>query len=140
MNLLRPAVFAMLLLLLLAGLAYAPGLRGGFLFDDLVNLDALGATGPVDDWAALLRYLTSGDADPIGRPLALLSFLIDAQNWPAPPLPFLRTNLLLHLGNGLLLFGLLRALGRRLDGPGLRIDAVAVLAAGLWLLHPLLVS
>jgi hypothetical protein len=136
----RPAVFAMLLLLLLAGLAYAPGLRGGFLFDDLVNLDALGATGPVDDWAALLRYLTSGDADPIGRPLALLSFLIDAQNWPAPPLPFLRTNLLLHLGNGLLLFGLVRALGRRLDGPGLRTDAVAVLAAGLWLLHPLLVS
>ncbi len=37
-------------LLAAAFLAYLPGLSGGFLFDDFVNLDAIGATGPVDDW------------------------------------------------------------------------------------------
>jgi hypothetical protein len=127
-------------LLLLAGIAYLPGLHGGFVFDDFVNLDALGKTGRIDDWPAFWRYLTSGTADPTGRPLALLSFLLDANDWPADPRPFLRTNLLLHLANGALLFALLRQLGRRLDGASQRTDAAALLGAGLWLLHPLLVS
>lgn len=130
----------MIALLLATALAYSPGLSGGFLFDDFVNLDAIGATGPVDDWATFFRYLTSGNADPTGRPIALLSFLIDARDWPAEPGPFLRTNLLLHLANGLLLFQLLRMLGRALDGPTARTDAPALLGAGLWLLHPLFVS
>lgn len=136
-------------LLLLAWLAYRPGLAGGFVFDDFVNLDALGASGRVDDWAAFWRYLTSGSADPTGRPLALLSFLLDARDWPAPAWPFLRTNVLLHLLNGALLFALLRQLGRRLEEAKSRspaalgttsVDAAALLGAGLWLLHPLFVS
>jgi hypothetical protein len=128
------------ILLWVAWVAYAPGLRGGFLFDDFVNLPALGATGPVDNWPAFWRYVTSGTADPTGRPLALLSFLLDARSWPAPPMPFLRTNVLLHLCNGALLFLLLRGLGRRLEGAGTRAEAAALLGAGLWLLHPLFVS
>lgn len=127
-------------LLLLAAFVYAPGLRGDFLFDDFVNLDAIGATGPVDDWATFWRYLTSGDADPIGRPLTLLSFLLDARDWPAEPGPFLRTNLLIHLLNGALLALLLRRLGEVLRRPGREANNAALLAAGLWLLHPLLVS
>lgn len=128
------------LLLATAWLAYRPGLSGGFLFDDLANLPALGATGAVDDWPTFWRYLTSGIADPTGRPLALLSFLLDARDWPADPAPFLRTNLVLHLVNGALLFLLLRQLGRRIDGRSRRNDATALLGAGLWLLHPLFVS
>lgn len=131
---------------------YEPGLRGGFLFDDFANLPSLGATGPIDHWATFWRYVTSGHADPTGRPIALLSFLLDAQDWPAAPYPFKRTNLLLHLLNGVLLALLLRRLGRRcirskdysppddLPGNYLRIDLAAVLAASLWLLHPLFVS
>ncbi len=121
-------------------LAYHPGLSGGFLFDDLVNLDALGNSGPVDNWRTFWRFITSGTADPLGRPLSLLSFLIDAHDWPADPASFLRTNVLLHLLNGALLFALLRRLGRALDANDTRNDAVALLASGLWLLHPLLVS
>jgi hypothetical protein len=102
-------------LLLQAWFAYLPGLHGGFVFDDFVNLDALGKTGRVDDWATFWRYITSGVADPTGRPLALLSFLLDARDWPADPGPFLRSNVLLHLANAALLFALLRQLGRRLD-------------------------
>jgi tetratricopeptide (TPR) repeat protein len=129
------------LLATLAWFAYLPGLHGGFLFDDFVNLDAIGATGPVDDLRTLARYLTSGIADPTGRPLALLSFLLDARDWPADPAPFLRTNVLLHIGNALLLIGLLRSLGRVLmpDEPS-RTESAALLGAGLWLLHPLFVS
>ncbi|MGS0997830.1 tetratricopeptide repeat protein [Rhodanobacter sp. UC4451_H18] len=122
--------------------AYAPGLHGGFLFDDFGNLPALGANGPVDNWATFFRYVTSGTADPTGRPLALLSFLLDGHNWPASPYPFKRTNLLLHLANGIMLALLLRRLGRESLQPAQygRSDLAGVLGAAFWLLHPLLVS
>jgi protein O-mannosyl-transferase len=119
---------------------YVPGLSGSFLFDDHINLDALGKRGPINNWPAFWRYITSGTADPIGRPLSLLSFLLDARDWPADPRPFLRTNLLLHLLNGALLFALLRTLGRHLDGAGSRPAWAAVFGACIWLLHPLFVS
>lgn len=127
-------------MLLLAWLAYLPGLSGGFLFDDFINLDALGRSGAIDNWPNFWRYLTSGTADPTGRPIALLSFLIDARDWPADPAPFLRTNLILHLINGGLLFALLLQLGRALDRESTRTAPAALLATALWLLHPLLVS
>ncbi len=122
----------------LAAIAYAPGLSGGFLFDDFANLPALGAFGPVDNATTFWRYLTSGHADPTGRPLALLTFLIDARNWPADPEPFKRTNLILHLLNGCLLAFVLSHLGTCLRAP--RAAFAAALGAGLWLLHPLFLS
>ena len=138
-------VFA--IVLALAWFAYMPGLHGGFLFDDYANLPAIGATGPVDNWATFFRYVTSGEADPTGRPLALLSFLVDARDWPANPYPFKRTNLLLHLTNAALLFVFLRRLGRlgagstsRDPGPSRRLELAAALASALWVLHPLFVS
>src|SRR5579859_1790245 len=99
-------------LLCIAWFAYRPGLSGVFLFDDFANLPTLGAYGPVDNAAAFWRYLTSGNADPVGRPLALLSFLLDANNWPADAYAFKRDNVLLHLLNGALLALLLRRFGR----------------------------
>src|SRR6185369_12245469 len=81
-----------LLALAVAALAFwalAPGLSGGFLFDDYVNLTALGDYGGVRDWTTLGLYLTSALGDPLGRPLSMLSFLLDASTWPAAPRPFL---------------------------------------------------
>lgn len=130
---------------ILGYICYFPGLRGGFLFDDFANLPSLGATGPVKDWAAAARYLTSGTADPLGRPIALLSFLIDAQSWPADPKAFLKTNITLHLLNGVLLACLLRELMRISSfapgkGSTLKPEWIAVLGSALWLLHPFFVS
>lgn len=141
----RPTVLpliALLLLLVMAWITYANGLHGGFLFDDFANLPSLGDMGPVDSWPAFWRYITSGTADPTGRPLTLLTFLLDAHDWPADPLPFKRTNLILHLLSGVLLALLLRRLGQEACGGARkhRIDLAAVIGAGLWLLHPLFVS
>jgi hypothetical protein len=119
---------------------YLPGLHGGFLFDDFANLTALAAPGPVDNWPAFWRYITSGTADPTGRPLTLLTFLIDARNWPADPFPFKRTNLILHLINGALLYALLIRLGEWVTTDLKRRQTAALLGTALWLLHPLLVS
>lgn len=140
----RPVVVALLLVALaaLVALAWAPGLKGAFLFDDFANLPSIGASGPVTNWPAFWRYVTSGSADPIGRPLAMASFLLDARDWPAAPFGFKRTNLILHFACGLLLLQLLRTLGRMLAKPAdrTRADLAAWLAAAFWLLHPLFVS
>lgn len=137
---------ALVLALITAWLAYAPGIHGDFLFDDYANLPTLGAYGPVNSWPSFLRYITSGNADFTGRPVALLSFLIDANNWPAAPESFKRTGVILHLINGVLLATLLGMLGRALAGTraaadkALAIDLAAVVGMTFWLLHPLLVS
>lgn len=128
------------LILLIVALAYRPGLNSGFIFDDAANLPALGETGPIDNGAALARYLTSGKADPTGRPVALLTFLIDARDWPADPGPFKRTNLIIHLINSLLLLVTLRMLGEAMHITSYRRDVGAVVGTLLWAVHPLLAS
>lgn len=140
-------LFPLLLAVLLiasATWAYYPGLSGGFLFDDFINLPSLGNDGPVTHSATLWRYLTSGHADPTGRPLALLSFLIDARDWPAAPYPFKRTNLIIHLINGVLLMMLLYRLGQLYVGhvgsARHRLMLASILGTAFWLLHPLFVS
>lgn len=127
-------------LIVAAVLAYLPGLTGEFLFDDFVNLNALGAYGKVDNWQAFWRYITSGTADPTGRPLALLTFLIDANDWPADPYPFKRTSLILHLLNGVMLYTLLRQLGTIALADRRHATYAALLGTACWLLHPLFVS
>lgn len=138
----RPLLF-LCLLLAVTGLtwwAYAPGLSGAFLFDDFNNLGQLGAYGRVNNLNSLLLYLSSGNADPTGRPLALLTFLIDANDWPADPESFKRTNILLHLLNGLLLVWVLLRLSRKLRIEERHAQAAALLGAALWMLHPFFVS
>jgi tetratricopeptide (TPR) repeat protein len=131
----------LVIVLLLTALAYGPGLHGGFLFDDFANLPALGDSGPIDNWAAFWRYITSGTADPTGRPLTLLTFLLNARHWPTSPLPFKSTNLALHLFNGVLLYALLVRLGNLItDARTSRSRIAALIGTALWLLHPLLVS
>lgn len=131
---------SLLMIGLLTLIAYWPGLRGGFLFDDYGSLPALGAQGPVIHWATFWRYITSGHADPTGRPLALLSFLLNAHDWPANPFPFKCTNLILHLINGALLYTLLLRLAESLDITDQRARLAAMFGCALWMLHPLLLS
>ena len=47
-------IVGLALLMACAWIAYLPGLSGGFLFDDYVNLNAIGATGPGRRLADLL--------------------------------------------------------------------------------------
>jgi tetratricopeptide (TPR) repeat protein len=133
-------VLGILALLATGAVVYHPGLAGGFVFDDWGTLPALGAQGPVDSFAAFLRYITSGTADPTGRPVAMFSFLLNARDWPAEPLPFKRTNLVLHLLNGGLLTALLWRLGGALKMPTRPRLTAALVGAGWWLLNPLLAS
>jgi hypothetical protein len=128
------------LLVIAVVLVYLPGLFGPFLFDDWAVLPQLGASGPIHGTASFIRYVTSGTSDPTGRPLALVSFVMNAHDWPADPLPFKMTNLAIHLANTLLLGALLTHLGRYLALSSARRTQAAWFAAALWALHPFLVS
>jgi tetratricopeptide (TPR) repeat protein len=128
------------IVLIVGWYCYRGGLTGIFLFDDFNNLSALGAYGRVDNWRTFAFYITSGTADPLGRPLALLSFLLDANDWPAAPEPFKHTNVLLHLLNGVLLLWVLLKLGGKLGLEQPRNQQAAVLGAAFWMLHPYWVS
>ncbi|MCP4299644.1 MAG: hypothetical protein GY783_03600, partial [Gammaproteobacteria bacterium] len=90
-------------LFLAATFAYWPGLKGPFVLDDYGSIVELGYLGGVKDWSTFKTFVFGGHGGPTGRPLALLSFLIDANNWPTDPWPFKRTNLVIHLINGALL-------------------------------------
>jgi hypothetical protein len=124
----------------LVAAAYWPGTSGPFIFDDAANLPALGSHGPIHDGAAFMRYITGGKGDPTGRPVALLTFLANAQDWPANPLPFKLTNLGIHLLNGVLLWTVLLRLGASYGYSEQKRRFSAALASLLWLAHPLFVS
>lgn len=119
-------------------LIYWTGLTGPFLFDDHWNLSPLGAEGGIETFRHWLRFVLGGESGPLGRPVSLASFTLNAQAWPADPWPFKLTNLLIHLGNALLLYALSLRLFQlsRLSHTTL----LAALAALLWALHPLHVS
>ncbi len=137
---LRPAFpgFGIWLLLLMGYALYLPGQQGILYFDDDVNLHGL---SEVTDGKTALFFISSNPAGSFSRPIALASFLLNQGDWAVNPQGFLYINCLIHLLNGALLAWVtLRLL--RLVRPQLaeRNEWIALSAAGLWLLLPLLAS
>jgi hypothetical protein len=115
-----------------------PALTGPFLFDDFPNLEHLQALGGHLDWKSLANYAAQYKGEP-GRPLSMLSFVINDNAWPSNPWGFKYTNLMIHLLVGVLVFGLARSLARSFSDP-VRRDLTALLIAAAWLLHPMQLS
>lgn len=126
--------------LVCAVFAYWPGLSGPFMLDDLTSIAQLGNLGGVRDWETFNAYVFGGTGGPTGRPVAMLSFLLDGTDWPTDALPFKRTNLVIHLLTGGFLFLLTRQLLRLVDMDAAKAGWVALVSASIWLLHPFLVS
>lgn len=123
----------------LAVIAYWPSLRGGYVFDDHINI-ALNTNVHVQslDWESL-HNATLGQPSAANRPLAMISFAIDWYLSGGDPFRMKVTNLIIHLINGLLLFGLLRTLlracPRASDIP--HADWLALYVTAAWLLAPI---
>ncbi|MEO7621662.1 MAG: tetratricopeptide repeat protein [Gallionella sp.] len=123
----------------LAVIAYWPSLHGGYVFDDIVNI-VLNTNVHIQalDWHSL-GIATVGPPSAAHRPLAMLSFAIDWYLGGGDPLRMKIENLIIHLINGFLLFGLLRTLLRaRLRAPAIpRADWLALCVTAAWLLAPI---
>ena len=108
------------LLALLTLLAYWPGTAGEFIFDDELNLSSLQKYGGVHDLNTLRLFVFEGISGPTGRPLSLLSFVMDGQTWPTNPFPFKLSNILIHIINALLIFVVVLKLFQMLGNSRLR--------------------
>lgn len=127
-------------LIALVFVAYWPGLSGPFIFDDFGSIAALGNRGGVVDWESFKAFVFGGHSGPTGRPISLLTFLIDANNWPADAWPFKRTNLIIHCLCGIFLGLLTQRILLLLRYDRRNAQLLAMVAAAVWLMHPYLVS
>jgi hypothetical protein len=126
-----------LLVLVLAGICYRPALSGAFQLDDVGNLADLAYVEDVDTAA---DFILAGKAGPLGRPIALLTFALQAEHWDQNASAFLQVNLLLHLLNAILLAGCLYLLSALRGVNRDKAILVAAAAASMWVLMPLLAS
>ncbi|MDE2197136.1 MAG: hypothetical protein KGJ56_08105 [Gammaproteobacteria bacterium] len=129
--------------MLLAFLAYLPGLHGPFVFDDVVNILQNRALDIHSlSWNQLAQAALSSNAGPLQRPLSMLSFALNVYFGGLDAYAFKWVNLLIHLLNGVLVYSLLyrvmrvwRRQGAVADIPA--CDWLPPLVAAAWLVHPL---
>jgi len=120
----------LLLVVLAAGTAvFSPGLRNGFVYDDLVTIEE---NLFIRDWGNLQRFFSSDyyiRAEEYSfRPLVTLTYFLDWELWGLKPEGYHLTNLIWHLAVTAALFGLARKIFKD-PGP-------AAIAAGIFSLHP----
>jgi tetratricopeptide (TPR) repeat protein len=116
-------------LILLVGLflVYLPVWHAGFIWDDDYYITKC---QPLRSWDGLWQIWFNPAATVQYYPLTFTSFWLEYHLWQANPLGYHLDNLLLHAGNALLLWQLLRKLGVR----------GAWLGAALFALHPVSVE
>ncbi|RZG49149.1 tetratricopeptide repeat protein [Acinetobacter wuhouensis] len=119
---------------------YWQGLKGGFIFDDFVNLQELGTYGTINTWEQFRAFVINGFSGPTGRPISLASFLLDDNTWPTQASIFKYNNLMIHLLNGALLFWATLLILRNYNYKEQQAIWIALVASSIWLLHPYFVS
>jgi len=139
MWILKNSIFQLLLLALAASCVFAAGLSGSFYFDDEWNVLRNSAL-QIDTFGVqeLWRAALSGEAGPLGRPLATLSFAVNYLLSGFDPYYFKLTNLLIHITCGVLVYAVALLLSEQIKSPKLlNPKFFAFLVSALWLLHPI---
>ncbi|MEM9256838.1 MAG: hypothetical protein AAGA91_15430 [Pseudomonadota bacterium] len=115
---------------------YWPGISGPELLDDRSSLMVIGdlEAQPESTW----DYIAGDKSGPLGRRVSMATFVLEKRFLGHDISGYKRTNILLHLVNGVLIIWLLAILLRWIGVP--RYRSLAVLLGALWLLHPLFVS
>lgn len=132
--------FIFTLFLCLTGVVYwiySHGFTGAFYFDDFRPLGNLQA---VHNFQTGLQYVANETSGPLGRPIAMLSFLLNIGDWPDHPQNFFRINTFIHLFNGLVVYFLSLKLFQIVK-PNSKYQALFALSTSFfWLILPLNVS
>ncbi|MGH8158707.1 MAG: hypothetical protein ACREPQ_11355 [Rhodanobacter sp.] len=122
--------FWLVIILLLVAAIYWPGLSGGWLFDDYLNIvynQGLQITNL--HLSTLINAALSSAASEFKRPLAMLSFALNYRATGLDPYWMKLTNVVIHLLNGLLVFVLTRALIQQAGKSAARTPVGAASAA-----------
>ncbi|MFC3659651.1 hypothetical protein [Luteimonas notoginsengisoli] len=131
-----------LMISLIAGLAFTPGLPGGFVFDDVPNIENNAAIRMERlDGTSLYTAIATPQMSGNMRTLPTLSFALDYwRAGGADPATFRTTNILIHAITTLVLAWFFRALLLTAGVPPGRTQWTAAALALAWALHPLQVS
>ena len=130
---------AFILCILASGFLFWPGISGDFLLDDYENLKKLEQVSHFHSFHQWLNFLGTGVSSNLGRPISLLSFALQHQDFPIPA-AFKYVNVLIHLINACLVFWALILVGRLSQFFGDKANVIALVAAAIWLVHPLQIS
>lgn len=121
-------------------IVYIPGLSGPFLFDDISNLEPLNRNGGVSSLSDVLAFVFGNESGSLGRPVSMLSFLLNDNAWPGESFSYKYTNVMIHLINGLLLFYLsFRLIMTQVDSRRTAL-LLALFVSSAWMSNPFNVS
>jgi len=126
-----------LIVLVLAWFCYRPALSGAFQLDDAANLAGLAY---IEDARTAGDFILAGSNGPLGRPLAMLTFALQADDFDGGAGAFITVNVLIHLLNAILLAWCLYQLATLQAVDRDRAVLVAASAASVWVLLPLLAT
>jgi hypothetical protein len=124
------------LVVAITGWIYFPGSSGPALLDDYSSISLIPDLKTSPELA--LDYIFGNGSGPLGRPVALASFVFESLIFDWSIQTSKQINIALHLINGCLVTWLYALLFRRIDAPG--AFGLAVLLGAAWLLSPLFVS
>lgn len=133
--LLQCSLLALLLAVTLA--LYFQGISGSFYYDDF---RPLGNLANVNSFDSAWLFVFSEISGPLGRPISMATFLFNINDWPSGSEDFLLFNSVLHLFNGLLVFGLSYFIATLYRGVQTSNYYLALIACAFWLLLPIHVS
>lgn len=100
----KRSAFFLFIAILLTIAVYVFGLQGDFLFDDFPQIVLNKALFPLESYGDLVRVWHSGNTGPGGRPIPVLSFALQIALTGMNPFYFKLVNLVIHLGNGILVY------------------------------------
>lgn len=142
MSLKKQFIFCALLLASLAScfFIYQAGFDGIFLVDDNANLAELNRNGGVTSFENARYFVFSNTSGMLGRPISMLSFLIEDQYYPGSVASYRYTNVLIHLLCGLVFLLFSYKLLRQLSVGENAAWAIAFVASTWWLFAPIHVS
>lgn len=140
-NSLTKTVLVALLLFTIA-LLYYPGINGAFYYDDVRPLSPL---ANITNLESALVYISNESSGPLGRPIAMLSFLVNINDFPTATSTgdisgFFIFNVLLHIANGLLVFLLTYFIAKLYQGEKKSNYWLAITVSAFWLVLPIQVS
>jgi hypothetical protein len=116
---------------------YQLGFSASWTFDAQTTLAPL---ENVTDFSSALSYVFGNRTGPTGRPLSVLSFLVNRDDLPQNRAGFRQINTLIHLINVLLVMAVAWLTARNLPALAERALGFSAALALTWGLHPLLAS
>lgn len=140
LNLLRNNKFIFVLLIAVCGLTYfiySMGFTGGLYFDDIRPLSGL---EQVFNFQSALQYILNETSGPLGRPISMLSFLFNINDWPENIAGFFRINTIIHILNGILIFFISFKIFEIVKPESKYVGFLALLVSTFWLILPLNIS